>query len=62
MALSTPATLAFIFYCSCNSAHLLNTLQLIYRLDSGEWSSHGNPLFFILVEAGESISTVSASA
>uniref|UniRef100_A0A914W0E7 Fibronectin type-III domain-containing protein n=1 Tax=Plectus sambesii TaxID=2011161 RepID=A0A914W0E7_9BILA len=29
------------------------TSDLIYRLDTGEWSSHGNPLFFILVEAGQ---------
>jgi hypothetical protein len=61
MALSTPATLALILHCCCNSADLVNDLQLIYRLDSGEWSTHGNPLFFILVEAGESISIVSVS-
>ena len=28
------------------------TSDLIYRLDTGEWSRSGNPLFFILVEAG----------
>ncbi len=32
------------------------TLQLVYRLDTGEWSRHGNPLFFILVEAGKPVS------
>ncbi|VDM23730.1 unnamed protein product [Toxocara canis] len=29
------------------------TADLVYQLHSGEWSSHGTPLFFILVEAGE---------
>uniref|UniRef100_A0A915BAD9 Fibronectin type-III domain-containing protein n=1 Tax=Parascaris univalens TaxID=6257 RepID=A0A915BAD9_PARUN len=29
------------------------TADLVYQLHSGEWSSHGSPLFFILVEAGE---------
>uniref|UniRef100_A0A915B8J5 Fibronectin type-III domain-containing protein n=1 Tax=Parascaris univalens TaxID=6257 RepID=A0A915B8J5_PARUN len=27
------------------------TADLVYQLHSGEWSSHGSPLFFILVEA-----------
>ncbi|CAG9530835.1 unnamed protein product [Cercopithifilaria johnstoni] len=29
------------------------TADLIYELESGEWTTHGSPLFFILVEAGE---------
>ncbi|VDN93409.1 unnamed protein product [Brugia pahangi] len=29
------------------------TADLIYELENGEWTAHGSPLFFILVEAGE---------
>ncbi|EJD74869.1 hypothetical protein LOAG_17881 [Loa loa] len=29
------------------------TADLIYELEDGEWTTHGSPLFFILVEAGE---------
>uniref|UniRef100_A0A1I8ELT0 Fibronectin type-III domain-containing protein n=1 Tax=Wuchereria bancrofti TaxID=6293 RepID=A0A1I8ELT0_WUCBA len=32
------------------------TADLIYELENGEWTAHGSPLFFILVEAGTSIS------
>ncbi|VDO54465.1 unnamed protein product [Brugia timori] len=28
------------------------TADLIYEIENGEWTAHGSPLFFILVEAG----------
>lgn len=34
---------------------IIELFQLVYQLHSGEWSSHGSPLFFILVEAGNAL-------